>query len=281
MTQHDDHDDFGGLHRDLTATSAVMNRRRLLGWGLRLGAVAGVLPLAACGGDSPTSPSSTTATTTTTTTPPTSSSTCSRIPEETAGPYPGDGSNGPTVLSASGVVRSDIRSSFAGLSGTADGVPLTLVLTIVSSATCAPLAGRAVYLWHCDRPGRYSLYTAGVTNQNYLRGVQEADANGRVTFTTIFPGCYSGRWPHIHFEVFNTLAAATTVSNKVATSQIALPKQACDEAYATAGYESSVTNLSRVTLASDNVFSDGSALELATVTGSAASGFTATLTVAI
>ncbi len=101
-----------------------MNRRRLLGWGLRLGAVAGVLPLAACGGDSPTSPSSTS--TTTTSTPPTSSGTCSRVPEETAGPYPGDGSNGPTVLSASGVVRSDIRSSFAGLSGTADGVPLTL-----------------------------------------------------------------------------------------------------------------------------------------------------------
>ncbi len=155
------------------------------------------------------------------------------------------------------------------------------MLTIVSSATCAPLAGRAVYLWHCDRPGRYSLYTAGVTNQNYLRGVQEADANGRVTFTTIFPGCYSGRWPHIHFEVFNTLSAATNVANKVATSQIALPKQACDEAYATTGYESSVTNLSRVTLASDNVFSDGSALELATLTGSAAGGFTAALTVAV
>jgi len=284
MRHHDDHDDFGGLQRDLTATGAVMNRRRLLRWGLRLGAAAGVLPLAACGGDSPTSPSTTTATgstTTTTTTPPTSSSTCSRIPEETAGPYPGDGSNGPTVLSASGVVRSDIRSSFAGLSGTADGVPLTLVLTLVSTSTCAPLAGRAVYLWHCDRPGRYSLYSSGVTNQNYLRGVQEADANGRVTFTTIFPGCYSGRWPHIHFEVFNTLAAAASVANKVATSQIALPKQACDETYSTAGYEASVTNLSRVTLASDNVFSDGSALELATVTGSAAAGFTATLTIAV
>jgi hypothetical protein len=71
------------------------------------------------------------------------------------------------------------------------------------------------------------------------------------------------------------------VANRVATSQIALPKAACDAAYATAGYQSSVANLSRVSLATDNVFSDGSALELATVTGSVAEGFTSALTVAI
>ena len=62
------------------------------------------------------------------------------------------------MLSASGVVRSDIRSSFGGLSGSADGVALTVVLTIVSTSTCEPLAGRAVYLWHCDARGRYSMY---------------------------------------------------------------------------------------------------------------------------
>jgi hypothetical protein len=64
-------------------------------------------------------------------------------------------------------------------------------------------------------------------------------------------------------------------------SQIALPKATCDLVYATTGYESSVTNLSRVTLASDNVFSDGSSLELATITGSVATGLTAALTVAV
>jgi protocatechuate 3,4-dioxygenase beta subunit len=129
--------------------------------------------------------------------------------------------------------------------------------------------------------GRYSLYSSGVTNQNYLRGVQEADASGKVTFTSIFPGCYSGRWPHIHFEVYRSLSAATSVSNKIATSQIALPKSACDEVYATSGYATSVANLSRVSLASDMVFSDGSALELATVSGSVSGGMTATLTVAV
>jgi len=97
------------------------------------------------------------------------------------------------VLNVAGVVRSDIRSSFGGLSGTADGVPLTIVLSIVAASTCEVLAGRAVYRWHCDRPGRYSVYSSGATNQNYLRGVQEADASGTVTFQSIFPGCYAGR----------------------------------------------------------------------------------------
>ena len=280
-----DHDDFGGLQRDLMATGVAINRRGVLRLGARLGAAIGALQLIGCS-DSPTSPTPTTtttstSTTTTTTTPPTSTATCSKIPEETAGPYPGDGSNGPTVLTSAGVVRSDIRSSFAGMSGSAAGVPLNVVLTIVSASTCAPLAGAAVYIWQCDREGRYSLYTQGVTNQNYLRGVQEADANGRVTFQSIYPGCYAGRWPHIHFEVYPTLAAATNVRNKTATSQIALPKSANDVVYATAGYEASVRNAAQVTLASDNVFRDGSALELATTMGDVASGFTATLTVAI
>ena len=281
MAELFEHDDFGGLQRDLRATGTAMNRRGLLRLAARAGVAAGTLQLFGCG-DNQLAPSAldtasgSTATGTTAT-----SGSCTQIPNETAGPYPGDGSNGPNVLTQSGVVRSDIRSSFAGLSGTADGVPLTIVLTIVSSSTCAPLAGRAVYLWHCDRAGRYSLYSSGATNQNYLRGVQEADSSGRVSFTSIFPGCYAGRWPHIHFEVYPTLSSAASVSNKMATSQIALPKSSCDLVYAQAGYESSVTNLSQVSLATDNVFSDGAALELATVSGSVASGFTATLSVAV
>ena len=279
MAAHQDHDDFGGLHRDLLATGAAMDRRGLFRMAAQLGAGIGAFSLFGCG--SATTAPSATNNPSTPTMPTTGSGACSRVPEETAGPFPGDGSNGPTVLSSTGVVRSDIRSSFAGLNGTADGVPLTLELTIVSASTCAPLTGRAVYIWHCDRPGRYSLYSAGVTNQNYLRGVQEADANGKVRFTTIYPGCYAGRWPHIHFEVFPSLAAATSVANKNATSQIALPKAICDRVYATAGYEQSITNLSHVSLSSDMVFSDGANLELATMTGSVGGGLTAALTVAI
>ena len=173
-------------------------------------------------------------------------------------------------------------ASFGTATGVAEGIPLTVTLTVQDlSKGCSAYTGAAVYLWHCDREGRYSLYSSGVTNQNYLRGVQEADSSGRVSFVSIFPGCYSGRWPHIHFEVYPSLTAAASVANKSATSQIALPKEACDEVYATTGYSASVTNLSRVTLQTDNIFSDGYNLELATAVGSASSGYVATLTVAI
>jgi protocatechuate 3,4-dioxygenase beta subunit len=273
MREHgdDDHDEFGGLHRDLRLTGAAMDRRRALRLAASFGVSLGALQLLGCSDGSDDYG----------TTDPDGNANCTRVPEETAGPFPAEGSNGPNVLNQTGVVRSDIRSSFAGLSGTADGVPLIIELTLVSASTCSPLTSRAVYLWHCDRLGRYSLYTSGVTTQNYLRGVQQTDGSGKVTFTSIFPACYAGRWPHIHFEVFSSLASATNASNKIATSQIALPKAACDLVYATTGYQQSITNLSQVTLASDNVFSDGSALELATVTGNVTSGFTAALSVAV
>lgn len=266
-----DHDDFGGLQKDLLLTGASMRRREMI----RITMGAGVLALLGCNsgsvGDSSSSGSGGDG----------SPDACSTIPEETAGPYPGDGSNGPDVLSQTGVVRSDIRSSFARLSGTAEGVPLTVTLTIVSASSCAPLAGHAVYLWHCDREGRYSLYSSGVTDQNYLRGVQATDAEGKVTFITIYPACYSGRWPHIHFEVYPSLSDATNVANKVATSQLALPQTTNSAAFATAGYEASVTNYAQVSLSTDNVFRDGASLEIPTMVGSVATGFTATLTVAV
>ncbi len=208
---------------------------------------------------------------------------CAVIPEETAGPFPGDGSNGPDILAASGVVRADIRSSFGTSTTVAQGVPLTVKLAIQDLANgCAPLAGAAVYVWHCDREGRYSMYSQGVTNENYLRGVQAAGDDGVVTFTSIFPACYSGRWPHIHFEVYPKLDAATDPANKIATSQIALPEATCTAVYATDGYSQSVTNLRQVSLTSDNVFGDdGGVHELGTVSGSIADGLTVELAVPV
>ena len=269
----DDHDDMGGLHRDLLATGRTMDRRRVLQLAAQLGAGMGFLQLLGCSDSSVAGIDNGTNTNT--------ASCPTKIPEETAGPFPADSSNGVNVLNLTGVVRGDITTSFAGLSGTAAGVPLTIALTLVSASSCAPLANRAIYLWHCDRGGLYSLYSAGATNQNYLRGVQQTDANGKVSFTSIFPACYAGRWPHIHFEVYPSLATATTAANKVATSQIALPKAICDEVYATTGYSQSVTNLSRISLATDGIFSDGSSLELATMSGTVASGLTATLTIGV
>ncbi|MGZ4694013.1 MAG: intradiol ring-cleavage dioxygenase [Acidimicrobiales bacterium] len=209
-------------------------------------------------------------------------STCTVIPEETAGPYPGDGSNGVNVLTQDGIVRRDIRSSFGSAHGVAEGVPLTITLEVVDTANgCAPRAGAAVYLWHCDIDGAYSLYAQNLKDENYLRGVQETDSDGRVSFTTIFPAAYSGRWPHAHFEVYPSLDAATSATGKLATSQLAFPKDVCDVVYATSGYEQSVANLSRTSLATDMVFRDGASLETPVVTGSVDAGYVATLTVPV
>jgi protocatechuate 3,4-dioxygenase beta subunit len=262
----DDHD--RGLQFDL---SSLIARRRLLG--LFAGA-AGATVLAACGVVSATR-GGTGSGATTTTTASGSSGTLTETPEETAGPYPADGSNGANVLTQSGIVRSDIRSSFGSSTTTAAGVPLTITLKVVDSTGTAQ-AGKAVYLWHCNRDGLYSLYT--VPNENYLRGVQQTASDGTVTFTSIYPACYDGRWPHIHYEVYPSLSAATSASNKEATSQIAHPEDVCKVVYATSGYEQSLTNLSKVSLSTDNVFGDGWQNELGTVIGSVAAGYTCTLT---
>lgn len=204
------------------------------------------------------------------------------IPEETAGPYPGDGSNGANALTRSGIVRSDIRASL-NTGNIAEGVPLTIQLQLVNSnADCAPLAGYAIYLWHCSREGLYSMYSNGVTDEDYLRGVQETDSEGKVTFTSIFPACYSGRWPHIHFEMYPSLAVATDAANKIHTSQLAMPEDICDTVFGSVeGYSQSVTNLSQITLETDNVFRDGVTEQLATVTGNVTDGYLATLTVGL
>jgi protocatechuate 3,4-dioxygenase beta subunit len=189
------------------------------------------------------------------------------------------------VLNRSGIVRSDIRSSFGDASGLAEGVPLTFTLTVVDVSgadnTGSPVEGAAVYAWHCDRDGNYSMYADTIKDENYLRGVQPTDADGTVTFSSIFPACYAGRWPHIHFEVYRSVADATDATNKLRTSQLALPKDACDQVYASSGYAQSAANLARVSLDSDMVFSDGYSLQLATVTGSATDGYQATLRVPI
>ena len=203
------------------------------------------------------------------------------IPDETAGPFPGDGSNGPNVLSESGVVRQDITSSFGASTMVAEGNRLQINLKVVDAATGQGLAGAAVYLWHCNRNGEYSLYASGLENVNYLRGLQVADNSGDLSFQSIFPGCYSGRWPHVHFEVYSTPDEATGGSGPVKTTQLALPQDACAASYTASGYETSVANLAKTSLSSDNVFRDGYDLQLASVTGDTASGFTASLVVRV
>lgn len=206
------------------------------------------------------------------------------IPEETAGPYPGDGSNGVNVLTESGIVRSDITASFGSASGVAEGVPTTVKLKVsdLTGDEATALAGAAVYLWHCNREGEYSMYSEAIVDENYLRGVQETDVEGRVEFTTIFPAAYDGRWPHMHFEIYQSLDDATSYTNKLRTSQLAIPEETCREVYGAAeGYEASLDNLDATSLDTDMVFSDGYSLQLARVEGSVEAGYTLSLNVPV
>ncbi|MEY2954120.1 MAG: hypothetical protein RLZZ401_2207 [Pseudomonadota bacterium] len=318
------HDHDGGLSHDLRTLARQATDRRQLLARLLAGALM-PMPLLGCGGSSsdaasgtaststpgttttpttgsttttvtPTTPptTSTTSTTptpttpgTTSTTPTTTTTSCSEIPNETGGPYPGDGTNtvnGSTAnaLTLSGIQRSNIVTSFAGASGAAVGVPLAITLKVVNTkASCAALSGFAVYLWHCDQLGRYSMYSSGVTGENYLRGLQVTDSSGSVTFTSVYPACYAGRWPHIHFEVYSSAASAINGRNAIKTSQLAMPDAANQLVFATTNYSGSAANYRGVSLASDNVFSDGVSLETPTITGSVAAGYAIDLQVGV
>jgi protocatechuate 3,4-dioxygenase beta subunit len=312
MTERDVHpeqthdDEFErGLAHDL---QRMMDRRRMIftvG-----GAGIGALVLAACGSDAGSSsettapstaepaPGNTVANTVADTSPaaivPPSAETSAEtnattatecvpeIPDETGGPYPGDGTNGVNVLTEDGIVRSDITSSFGSSTTTTDGIPMELVLTIQDAASCAPVEGAAVYLWHCTAAGEYSLYSDTVLDENFLRGVQESDTNGQVRFATVVPGCYDGRWPHMHFEIFSALSDAISGNNSIKTTQLAIPAAISETVYSDARYPRSADNLARVSLASDMVFADdGGAQQMASMSGDNAAGYRGQLTVGI
>jgi len=294
MSDLHDHPEAPSLALDL---KRMMARRRTLA--LLAGAGAGGV-LAACGGgggsasraattatSSSSSSSSSASSGSSTSSASTASGSCTVAATETNGPYPADGTNSVggsvvNVLTQSGIVRSNITTSFGSYSGTAAGVPLTLTLTI--EANCTPVSGYAVYIWHCTEAGLYSLYTD--TGQNYLRGVQVTDGNGQVTFTTIVPGCYSGRMTHIHVEIYASLSTATVETNTVKVTQLTFPLATLQSVYNNvSGYSASIANLAAISYSSDNVFGDDTAAQLAaatvSVSGDYSAGFAATATIAV
>lgn len=256
-------------------------------------AVVGGTVLAACGSDDSATGASTTTTTTggsstsSSTTAAASASTTAatgggaETPSETGGPFPADGSNDngegtvANVLADSRSVRSDIRSDLDG-SNTQPGAAMNLAVSVVDRSG-APLAGRAVYVWHCNKEGEYSEYNTRMgggdfSDRSFLRGVQVTDANGTVNFTSILPGRYQGRAFHIHFEVFGD----ETYAKKALTSQMAIDDDLITSIYTDAGYATGLRNVT--TNADDNVFGDGVEHQLLDVTGTASSGLTARFT---
>src|ERR1700761_3019129 len=186
-----DHDHHLGLEHDLAVIAQrrreqrLQQRRQALLWLASGGAAAA---LVACGGsDGSTDTASTSSTSlatssastaSTTTASSTTAGSCIVDPQETNGPFPSDGSNSANgtvsdILKDSGIVRSNIRSSFGTSTTTAPGVPLVLTLNLVNVATsCSVLTNYAIYIWHCNAAGEYSLYASDLLNENYLRGVQ-------------------------------------------------------------------------------------------------------------
>ncbi|MFZ2510331.1 MAG: 3,4-dioxygenase subunit beta, partial [Gordonia sp. (in: high G+C Gram-positive bacteria)] len=249
--------------------ATLLSRRRVLAL---LGGGAGALALSACSSDSTPGAASSTE----------NAAAVGEIPEETNGPYPADGSNGVNILEQSGIERSDITTNLDG-GDPVDGVPLTMTFEVSDLAKDgAAYTGAVLYAWQCDAQGRYSMYSQGVENETFLRGVQTVGPLGRVTFQTIVPGCYPGRWTHLHFEVYPDKAAATNVDNAIATSQLAFPQDMLDTVYRSGKYPDSARNLAQIGgLDKDMVFSDGYALQLGTFTGDVARGYRGSLNVGV
>ncbi|TSD93286.1 3,4-dioxygenase subunit beta [Gordonia rubripertincta] len=257
----------------------LVTRRRMLGL---VGAGVGAVTLAACypGSSSSSSAGSVSGSTTTAA----SGSSIAEIPEETNGPYPADGTNGVNVLQESGIVRSDLTSSLDG-GTTVEGVPFELTFVVADMANGnVPFAGAAVYAWQCDAQGLYSMYSQGAEDETYLRGIQVADTNGELTFKTIVPGCYTGRWTHIHFEVYPDEQSATEVANVIATSQLAFPPDMLTDIYALDAYAGSAKNLAGVgaAISDDGIFAEGDwNLQVPTITGDITSGYVGKLAVGV
>jgi protocatechuate 3,4-dioxygenase beta subunit len=216
-----------------------------------------------CGSSSPTAPTNTT--TSGSNGGGTTSGACATTPSETAGPYPDQIG----MISNPAYFRRDVTEGKPGL-------PLTLTLTVVSAANgCSAVANAAIEIWQCDASGNYSEYSQpgfNGTGQTFLRGIQATDSNGQATFATVYPGWYMGRATHIHVEVFVN-------GSSVKTTQIAFPEDVTAAVYSTGVYAAKGQNPTRNS--TDNVFSDGTTNEMATLSGNTTSGYTATMTIGI
>ncbi|WP_241775201.1 intradiol ring-cleavage dioxygenase [Chryseobacterium sp. ERMR1:04] len=230
----------------------TMNRKSFL---KSLG-LAGVTAVAApllihCGSDDDVIDSSTTSSG--------SSTGCSVTNSETEGPFP--------TKTPSSLVQSNIISDRTG-------VPFTIAITIQNvNASCANLQGALVDIWHCDKDGNYSEYggtgmqPTNYTSVHFLRGRQTTDTNGKVNFTSIFPGWYNGRATHIHVHVYNTAGQSLLVT------QIAFP-EGSDSAVVLVGASAGYKGMNGYTYNSnDNVFSDGTSNEMSSISGSVSGGF--------
>jgi len=171
---------------------------------------------------------------------------CVATPTETEGPFWVD-----EMLQ-----RSDIRSD-PSTGDLQPGIPLRLSINVseIQGASCAPVAGVYVDIWHCNALGAYSdVSGAGNPNnvgQRWLRGYQLTDGHGNVRFLTVYPGWYMGRTVHIHFRVRRFSGAAVTFNF---TSQMYFDDAVSNALYAATAPYSQHVNRSPASNAQDNLY---------------------------
>ncbi|HEV7808743.1 MAG TPA: intradiol ring-cleavage dioxygenase [Solirubrobacteraceae bacterium] len=192
---------------------------------------------------------------------------CVLIPAKTEGPYFVDEK----------LDRSDIRTD-PSTGSTSPGVPVNLTMVVVrADASCAPVQGAVVDVWHADATGKYSdIASEGTTGKKYLRGLQATDANGAASFTTVFPGWYSGRAVHIHFKVRVFSGSSTTYEFN---SQLFFDPAITNEVYATSAYSSRGTP--NVANSADNIYGSDGAKLLVQLTPNASGGYDGTFVIGL
>jgi len=219
------------------------------------------------------------------------SASCVASTNVTRGPYFVDNQSDPyisnDIVDSSIPERSDIRSDTKGSTGTQSGLPLTLTITVGSytNGACSPITNAQVHIWHCNAQGVYSNIEAGsnddganLIGENFLRGYQYTDSSGKVNFTTIYPGWYSGRAVHIHVKVrlFDSSGNVTTE----ATTQLFFDDSVSMAVYAAnASYSRSST---RNTMnADDSVYTSESPALLVGLNGSDSTSYAGGVSIGI
>jgi protocatechuate 3,4-dioxygenase beta subunit len=139
------------------------------------------------------------------------------------------------------------------------GLPLRVSFQVVRSGDCSPVSNASIDVWHSGSDGIYSSFATGticnpgqqdVHSQMFCRGVQITDANGRVDFSTVFPGWYTGRTIHIHFTL--RINGKESVTSQLYFDDMLTDQILAQGYYATRGKRDTTNN-------SDFIFSSGGA----------------------
>jgi protocatechuate 3,4-dioxygenase beta subunit len=189
---------------------------------------------------------------------------CIVAPELTEGPYYVDVD----------LERSDIRTNTSD-GAAVEGTPLVLewLVSQADGSACMPMEGVIVDVWHCDALGVYS----GVQGNsgNFLRGFQRTDANGKASFTTIYPGWYQGRAVHIHFKIRTDPEASAGFEF---TSQLFFDDELSRTVYSTGVYAQK--GAQDMPNSSDGIFNQSGGATLLSVSQEG-DGYTATFPIAV